>query len=109
MAASYSYFLLGILEHAIFLSVLFDGMFLRVNVYLFQLLCLDRWLFRLLLSSSFLVVAMTSSLVILPFFSHAYQINIFFLTKLAASYSYFSLAILDLGRQIEESKFPRTI
>ena len=24
---------------------------------------------------------------------------------MAASYSYFSLAILDLGRQIEESKF----
>ena len=33
----------------------------------------------------------------------------FFIAKLAASYSYFSLAILDLGRQIEESKFPRAI
>ena len=31
------------------------------------------------------------------------------IAKMAASYSYFSLAILDLGRQIEESNFPRTI
>ena len=45
----------------------------------------------------------------LPFcFSHAYQIY-FLLAKMAASYSYFSLAILDRGRQIEESKFPRRI
>ena len=43
------------------------------------------------------------------FFSHAYQIKYFLLAKMVASYSYFSLAILDLGRQIEESKFPRTI
>ena len=34
------------------------------------------------------------------FFSHAYQIY-FFLAKMAASYSYFSFAILDLGRQME--------
>ena len=42
------------------------------------------------------------------FFSHAYQIY-FLLAKMVASYSHFSLAILDLGRRIEESKFPRTI
>ena len=44
----------------------------------------------------------------LPFFSvtpiNLYQINIL-LAKMAASYS----SVLDLGRQIEESKFPRTI
>ena len=45
----------------------------------------------------------------LPFcFSHAYQIYLL-LAKMVASYSYFSLAILDRGRQIEESKFPRRI
>ena len=48
----------------------------------------------------------------LPFFFQSRLSNlksIFLLAKMAASYSYFSLAILDLGRQIEESKFPRTI
>ena len=68
MAASYSNFLLAVLEHTLFLSVLFDGTFLRVNVYPFQVPCLARWLFRLLLSSSFLVVSMTSQLVIFAIF-----------------------------------------
>ena len=53
----------------------------------------------------------------LPFcFSHAYQIiksNFFFTSKDGGELLfYFSLAILDLGilgRQIEESKFPRAI
>ena len=38
-----------------------------------------------------------------------FSILIFLIAKMAASYSYFSLAILDHGRQIEESKFSRTI
>ena len=39
-------------------SVLFDGTFLRVSIYPFKLSCPASWLFRLLLSPSFLVVAM---------------------------------------------------
>ena len=40
-------------------SVLFDGTFLQVSIYPFQLSCLAWWLFRLLLSASFLEVTMT--------------------------------------------------
>ena len=57
-------------------SVLFHGTFLRVSIYPFKLSCPASWLFRLLLSASFLVVAMIFSLVIFcHFLSHAYQIN----------------------------------
>ena len=51
----------------------------------------------------------------LPFFQSRLSICIksiivILLSMMAVSYSsVFSLAILDLGRQIEESKFPRTI
>ena len=40
-------------------SVLFHGTFLRVSIYPFKLSCPASWLFRLLLSASFLVVTMT--------------------------------------------------
>ena len=50
----------------------------------------------------------------LPFFSvtpiNLYQINNYFTCEDGGELLFFfSLAILDLGRQIEESKFPRTI
>ena len=46
---------------------------------------------------------------ILPFSQSRLSNQYFFIAKMVASYSYFSLAILDLERQIEESKFPRTV
>ena len=97
-----------------------DGTFIRVSIYPFKLSCLASWMFRLLLSPSFLVVAMIFTwLIFCHFLSHAYQINfqrwIFSVTpiksifnmgfsqsrlsngKMAASYSFFFLAVLDLG------------
>ena len=43
----------------------------------------------------------------LPFFQSHLSNQYFLIARMAASYSYFSLGILDLGRQIEESKFSR--
>ena len=46
---------------------------------------------------------------ILPFSQSRLSNQNFLIAKMVASYSYFSLAILDVERQIEESKFPRAI
>ena len=43
----------------------------------------------------------------LPFFQSRLSNQYFLIARMVMSYSYFSLGILDLGRQIEESKFPR--
>ena len=45
----------------------------------------------------------------LPFFQSHLSNQYFLIARMAESYSYFSLGILDLGRQIEESKFSRAI
>ena len=46
---------------------------------------------------------------ILPFSQSRLSNQYFFIAKMVASYSYYSLAILDLERQIEQSNFLRTI